>query len=814
MFAALFLAMAPVPAVSSPASPAAATVDGLKQEPSVQLAILIGEERTQVDAIVELSARDSDVIESFGRAEIGDHACTFLDEVYFQDLPLCYWLPVAFITAEPRQQVTVTPQSLRVRFTFAVRSSELLTRYDTISFRLGEDGPSRLKLAGLIRAPYWVAGADPIPDSLQNQKLAYDLARQPGKPLEVRLRVSKSIPRPNFDPLERRSVLGGTLAKIYAKARGLLEIFAKGGLGGAGLLVPILMAWALLRRLQGPLAQERSARRAARGVLGLAILSVGAIAINHGDGALALLFPRATSRLSDALQSSWDFSVTPSFALARWTVRISGVAIMTSLMAFILYLVQRLIVRLKVPLRLPWLWVPFLTFLTLALLASVLAAFQLYEGGPGERIPVEAYLLATMAVTIPAIAWTLANLIGAAGLARWATVATTFGLALALLPWRGLPQLASTGTASAELFAVYLLIHIQSLAQAAVLIPLVWLLGLLHRRPVLNSRLHMGHLTGAAIFAAALMPRANGWAGLAAGLIAILVVWPKVALCGAHAARLKRQSLPLILPALSKWVERLEQAAALKAVSRRVLLDTKLSSGELTPSAWARRRQALEAARDRAIDAIHLPNGLNARDLVLGTSLERDPWRSALRAVAYGAPLVLILTLLRPVPAEAFRATPQPLLAWLSNVISPAAKMAAAIFLFGYFFDRLRGGTGLHKALALGTAFCLAEAVLWLPRLDEPTVVAGMVWTFSQHFLLLIPIGVLAFDFGRMGQVEGHGFDWRRFNWFGDPKLLSTGIAAILAALGPTVATLFSGSFASAVKDVMTVVAPSLAGTQ
>jgi hypothetical protein len=385
-------------------------------------------------------------------------------------------------------------------------------------------------------------------------------------------------------------------------------------------------------------------------------------------------------------------------------------------------------------------------------------------------------------------------------------------LILLLLPWRGWPDFMPGGAAAAEAATGFFIGNARPLAHAAVLVPLLWLLRELGRRSMLTAPPHLGHFAGGAMFTAALMPTAYGWPGLVAAIAAWVIVWPRLALSDPACAIAKSRLAGTVLSDLTGWVERLERAASLKSASRGTKLDAKLSEGDIDVADWSERRRALEAARDQAVSDVFLPGPLHARDLVLGLSVERNAWRSGLRAAAFGAPIVVLLTIFRIAQGAPSAPTLAPALAWVAAVLPSALKMAASVFLLGYFFDRLRGGTGLHKALWLGTAFCAAESLIWLPRLAEANVVAGMLWTFSQHFLLLIPVGVLAFDYGRMREIEGNGFDWRRFSWFGDPRLLSTGVAASLAALGPTVATLFSGTFASAVTDVVTAVAPTLAG--
>ncbi|HEX8240400.1 MAG TPA: hypothetical protein VF574_11740, partial [Allosphingosinicella sp.] len=349
--------------------------------------------------------------------------------------------------------------------------------------------------------------------------------------------------------------------------------------------------------------------------------------------------------------------------------------------------------------------------------------------------------------------------------------------------------------------------YLGPLAAALSFGPLAWLLWRFRQSASKPMRTVVICAGGVAFGLTLSGPGFQAWWGVAAVLVATFVVWPKVALAPRHWFRQRRRHSAEVESNLPQWVAALRRAADLKAAARASALNAKLGSGDLTADEWTELRDKLEAERNRSVATVYLPGGVPARDLVLGFGAFDDPWERGLRALRSGTPVIVLLAAWSFLQISTPKYLPMPMLFWSANILQPIIQMGMLAFLFGYFFPRLRGGTGLHKALNLAAALSLAEVILWVPRFSGEAL-AGMVWTFSQHFLLLIPIGVIGFDYARMRSIEGPTFDWRRFTWFGDPRLLSTGLAATAAALTPVLATIFSGPFADAVKEMVTVVAP------
>ena len=443
------------------------------------------------------------------------------------------------------------------------------------------------------------------------------------------------------------------------------------------------------------------------------------------------------------------------------------------------------------------------------------------------------FLLDMLAATIdpaypswPYQAYQVIALVPAAAVAAWAVLAgfasfgrplpskarwlVSLGALVSMLPTE--PMFSSTGgsrpAALGSVLSVYPNVgfYLTSLTALVAIIPALWLLrsGRLSPDEERNDKPMLA--AGALMLALVAAAPASSWSGLLCVALA-LWLWPNAALTTKAQWQARLNGALAIKNDLPTWVSKLERAAELDGALRSTATTGKLVTGEMTPAEWVERRDALESARDAARDAVYFDKA-PVRDFLLGVGIEPDPWRSGLRSLRYAAPVIAALTLL--MIARTSTSDTVPILFWISNVSQTALPMAGLAILFGYFFDYLRGPTGLHKALYLGAILCLAELPAWSSLFVDGRALATMLWSFSQHFLILIPAGVAGFDYGRMRDIEGHRFDWRRFSWFGDARLLSAGLAAGAAAVAPTLATLFSGPFADAVKSMATIVAPIL----
>lgn len=760
----------------------------------------------------------------------GEALCGRLSGIRIQARPACDWL------AGPDRRtrshsVEVRSGQVRVSIRRRLETAEFAERGPFVAIDLDSGTLPALLVQLEARHPLFVANARPLPIYQNRQAVLYRI--DPSGVAEDRRHILVGLDAPldagTRESLPRRgppsfaeSLRSEELSRMGMAARSLLSDVGR----TSALLLPILLAYGIVKtnRRDRRLADDYGPLR--RYCIAIGILAAFGILGRHEIPFFSAFYDwlntlRPNAGIVDDGQDLWRSMINMGlYDLGQMALQAGGALLAALALALAFAIGARLLSRAGWRSALPSgavLTRAFLIALVSLILVNLLNLFErLSDDYP--FVPFEVYavvvLLPLAPVILRAFKASKALLFSDRGEIGFILA---FAIALVLLfPWRPSIYTLSYGSrpsgvdSSSGVLAVsgFYIATIASMASLLVLMRLLWRWG---QRP--TARDHpFGRriMVGGLVFGMALAVQPASWLGIAAFVLASMIIWPRVALAPRAwlAQRLPRRTEEKTQ--LSKWVHALERAADLRAAARGSALNAKLGSGEMTPAQWSTHRKALEKARDNAIGAVHLDNKVAVRDLVLGFSPYPDPWTSGKQALLRGLPVMLLLGVLNLSQLSAPRDMSQPALFWVANVAQPFVQMAGLAFLFGYFFDRLRGGTGLHKALYLGAALSLAEVIFWLPQLSDPRALAGMVWTFSQHFLLLIPIGVAGFDYERMRAIERQRFDWRRFTWFGDPRLLSTGLAASAAALLPMIATLFSESFASAVRDIVTVVAPAL----
>jgi hypothetical protein len=346
------------------------------------------------------------------------------------------------------------------------------------------------------------------------------------------------------------------------------------------------------------------------------------------------------------------------------------------------------------------------------------------------------------------------------------------------------------------------------IAATLIVIPAIWLLRSLPDDgwgvPEARQRL------GALLFGAfAVGSDRWTWAMLVAALLSISVLWPRLICAPRYLLSERRRNRREIEGNARNWADRLARTQDLRESLRGPKLREKLSSGEWKPSEWAEKRALLDDAYAQAVDALRLKDGTSVRSLILTYATEPTRWGNAWRSLVGGLPWIAFIVFLQATKLYAeMPGHPQPQLIWVSTLLGALSVPIALALLFGYFFEDIRGSSGLNKALWFALAIGLSRIPALLTTGMAKGASAALVWTVGQQSLLLILIGVFGFDYARMRKIQGRLFDWRRFTWFGDAQLLSTGVLTTAAALAPVIGSLVNDKFASALVDGLKAALP------
>lgn len=803
----------------------------------IELRLEIGPKTTVIRFSRQTTTDDPMVRRMIGRHyPSDDDLCAMLHDIALRETPVCqFFFRNAGFDPSPNLNFRIKDGGANIKFERTLETSAFIQDRE-LQFDVAPQADPSIAIDMRFLPPFAVTAVWPVPEFLADARVVFrlrDLLTSEDAKSQNRLLLYISVDEKidttrdaalkrgppsigeDIDPEKRAELLNEAWRTLLAIGRACTW------------LTLVLFAAALARKHPANTSAAPSANRAERLCVILGALcmigilcrepylyrSLGGLTRVWLVTAVSSWFPDngefypAAHRLAGNLA---DVMITAGAAMVR-----------IILVAVVLFIALRLSrwLRWRQPVRVTRI----LGFAGLAAALSMAFPFLLdmAESGLGHTTGMWPYQFYVMAGSLPTVVL-VAIVIGSAArlyginVPRVLPVLAAIAMLAVLIPTRDLVTAYSLtyrpdGVAVVQPALATTAFFIEMMAAAALAVPLIWLLprgtDAFARAAVRGSAITIGGIA----FACTLdRPGQAEWWGLVSVLVAALVIWPRLMMAEPGRLARRQRNLLTVQANAATWIERLERAADLQAAAQGSVLNGKLASGDLTPESWAQARSLLEVTRDRAIETTFLADGMSARELVLGTGMQRDPWQRGRHAVVSALPVIAVLSAIGWLQVNPSAEFPHPGLYWIANVVTPLMAMTALVFLFGYFFDLLRGETGLHKALLVAGCLCLAELPLWVPRFTGSSAVAGMAWSFSQHFLLLIPVGVIAFDYARMRAIEGHTFDWRRFSWFGDARVLSAGVAASLAAVAPVIATLVSSSFADAVKDVATAVVPVL----
>jgi len=804
-------------------------------EPTTVLRFEIAPAHSRVVLTRTTVAQDEDaarLIENGGYSR-DDFACDLLRSVKFADKDACALFPkredrVSAESDSTQVNSSVADGRITIEMVRSIATADLFPDGYSLALQVAPGAEPLLQLEFSVLAPYALANQHPVPQLLQSNRAVYSvstlLAASPAGDTRIAISIREGNGDNRSEDLKRGSPSLFDHVDADARQRIADELWyclRRLGEACANFLPLALLFSVVSRRWIGVAAVKRDAKVAV-GLLG-ALTLVGPLSQSfYLSLAYKLKLWDPVFWMMQAVGVSEDWSYRLSNFVMQFLNKVLDLAAQAFQLPFIAaaligvgYLCSSLRWRAGVRFGRP-LAIACLLVVIVFLLPYAVSGIEVAWLGDDDIWPFEIYaLLVSLILLVPII-----SAAGAIGRlfritrTRLATAGVVILFLVVLLPMESMTYTYSDFYRPSGIGIVGPLLsnggyYIAALALAAAFLPVVALLARGPNALDADQAQQRAIRLGLILFVCALAtPGYAGWWGFAT-VIAAIPIWDRLLIASSSRRRRRRDWSASVHAKVNEWVEKLERAADLQAAARGSALNAKLASGEMTPTRWSRARWLLEATRDRAVTEVYLSDDTPVREIVLGVGMERDPWKRAQRALLYALPVVAVLTAANVMQLSAGD-SPLPLLFWLGNVVPRVTEMLALALLFGYFFDFLRGETGLHKALLVGGGLCLAELPIWLPRLVDAGAVPGLLWSFSQHFLILIPVGAVAFDYARMRSIEGQRFDWRRFSWFGDARILSAGVAATAAAIAPAVAALVSSNFADAVKDMASAVAPVL----
>ncbi|WP_375765675.1 hypothetical protein NR798_28680 [Archangium gephyra] len=332
----------------------------------------------------------------------------------------------------------------------------------------------------------------------------------------------------------------------------------------------------------------------------------------------------------------------------------------------------------------------------------------------------------------------------------------------------------------------------------AVFLGLLWLLR--DSRP--DPRRRLETWVGALLFAAygvGLEEKVGSWSVpmlLAVGAFAALLLYP-------HAEQttwLARSAQ--VLQSRPRWLKELPVVWLHQAQEALDALGGKLATGAISPAEHRKRVAALEQQLQETERQFSL-EGIAARRLVFAYGPGSTDWENARLGMKLGGLLVAPL-LLGYIAFGLHQLFSIKGLGFL--VIFYAVKLLAASAVFGFFFARIRGETGMKKALraVFVTSLCLLPA--WMMGLVSASGFWGFMLPMLYPVVLFLPLG-LGFDWYTARATWKEDFQWRSFvnieGLSGLTTFLSVSGASLAVAAGAALSGQLSGVVAQVVQTTV-----------
>jgi hypothetical protein len=257
-----------------------------------------------------------------------------------------------------------------------------------------------------------------------------------------------------------------------------------------------------------------------------------------------------------------------------------------------------------------------------------------------------------------------------------------------------------------------------------------------------------------------------------------------------------------------RWIERvLVNDTAQEFKNNVEQIKAKVLSGDLTPDDFEKRRKQIEAyARERE-EKTKLENGLEAKETVLTIGPHAENWKNGKWAVARGSVLVLpffavylfILFLRGAILADLH----YPILWNGSLVFTFLADWLLGAFFFGYFFNYIRGESGLKKGLRTSCAIIICLLPTWLSSAGTDIEIVAVFIRAGETFLFYTLLGVWAFDLKTFSSALGERFRWKTFTRFGDMPSFTAVISVLFTSIGVGLTTVLTGQFKDLVAQLV-----------
>ncbi len=252
------------------------------------------------------------------------------------------------------------------------------------------------------------------------------------------------------------------------------------------------------------------------------------------------------------------------------------------------------------------------------------------------------------------------------------------------------------------------------------------------------------------------------------------------------------------------------------SLSRRLLssidqMEKKIAAGDLAVEEFLQRRLKLEKYAAGVREENDFFYDLEAKDLALTLGPHRTNWLNGIHAVKRGLIISLpfIVFYLLTFLIKEIRLNAPFVFLWTSlRIITFILDWAIYAFFFGYFFNQLKGESGLKKGLRVALVVIACLSPVWLTSGASSVELSATFLRAGQIFMFFTVLGVWAFDYHTFRKTLRDQFSWKRFAQFGDMPSFTAVVSVLLTSAGVAFTSVLKGQFLELATQLVSAIFP------
>jgi hypothetical protein len=205
-----------------------------------------------------------------------------------------------------------------------------------------------------------------------------------------------------------------------------------------------------------------------------------------------------------------------------------------------------------------------------------------------------------------------------------------------------------------------------------------------------------------------------------------------------------------------------------------------------------------------------LPEGIDHCAVAFATGPNKEPWENGINAAKMGFYFALAFLFIYSIffhEKIIYIRPPYHLLPVLVGLSQFFLKYLVKAFFFGYFFQYLRGDSGLKKGLWLAGFIILCNLPLNILYLNSISDIPPLVFISFIELVFFGGLGAIAFD---IKTLRNHGCNWRKVWLVNDVPAIATFISIVISTAGAAITSILTGRIAEMIKLILGTAIPEI----